>query len=260
MRDGVRLATDIAIPSENGVAPAAGHFPTLIVRTPYDKNVTSTFPPDMVAVATMIQPIAGASRGYVVIYQDVRRAHRSEGKLEPMLNETPDCGDLLAWVRNQPWSAGRIAFCGPSYHGGSSMMGTVAAPEGLVTTYLQAPATDQFKSGWVFFDGIFRLHLATQWAIMQSLDPTSHDNPASAAAARDDFRKLHHDEHMTWMTAQFPEGFFDRLLRTTPLKDMPVARHLSFWRQWIDNRENPTRSGTRCGVQASWWRNARWNG
>ena len=63
--------------------------------------------------------------------------------------------------------------------------------------------------------------------------------PDLVAAARRDFLELHPDENMTWMTANFPEDFFDRLFRIMPLKDMPVVRHMPFWREMIENRDNP---------------------
>ena len=37
MRDGIRLAADIYRPARDG-KPADGRFPTLLTRTPYDKN------------------------------------------------------------------------------------------------------------------------------------------------------------------------------------------------------------------------------
>ena len=38
MRDGVRLATDIYMPSGDVAKPASGRWPLLLTRTPYDKK------------------------------------------------------------------------------------------------------------------------------------------------------------------------------------------------------------------------------
>lgn len=239
MRDGVHLATDIAIPSDDGIAHASGQFPALMIRTPYDKDMVSAFPENMVATAAVVGPAKATAAGYAIIYQDVRGSRKSEGKLSPMLREGQDAADTIAWIRQQSWSDGRVAPFGPSYHGGVSMMSATEEPEGLVTAFVQAPANNQFNSGWGYFEGVFKLHIATQWTIMQSLDPATHDDEESAAAAREELRHLLPDQDMNWLAPNFPEGFFDRLLRTTPLKDMPVARHMSFWRNWIENRDNP---------------------
>jgi predicted acyl esterase len=78
MRDGVRLATDVYLPSPNGVVDPAARFPIVLIRTPYDKSVQDT-------------PIGAASylpkHGYAVVVQDVRGTSRSEGVFEPMVNE-----------------------------------------------------------------------------------------------------------------------------------------------------------------------------
>src|SRR5271170_5395319 len=63
-RDGVTLYADIYRPN------AAGKFPVILMRTPYDKTATWAVGP----VFRMIP------RGYVVIIQDVRGRYTSEGE------------------------------------------------------------------------------------------------------------------------------------------------------------------------------------
>ena len=60
VRDGVLLATDIYRPMENG-KPVVTPLPVLLHRTPYDKSAAAT-----IAIADTL-----ASRGYVVVVQDV---------------------------------------------------------------------------------------------------------------------------------------------------------------------------------------------
>ena len=66
MRDGVRLAADIYRPARDG-KPAAGRFPTLLTRTPYNKDGASG------------EGRYYAERGYVVVANDVRGRYASEG-------------------------------------------------------------------------------------------------------------------------------------------------------------------------------------
>ena len=68
MRDGVKLATDVYLPSRDG-APAPGKFPVLIERTPYGKEGQSN-----VATASFF-----ARHGYVDLVQDVRGRFASQG-------------------------------------------------------------------------------------------------------------------------------------------------------------------------------------
>ena len=69
MRDGVRLATDVYRPARDG-RPVADPLPVLLHRTPYNKTETE---------ATLGQCRWFAAHGYVVVYQDCRGCHGSEG-------------------------------------------------------------------------------------------------------------------------------------------------------------------------------------
>src|SRR5947209_3731038 len=82
MRDGVRLATDIYLPGQNGHAVAAP-VPVLLERTPYNKLRS-----DLVATAKFF-----ARRGYAVALQDVRGRFNSEGEWYPFALEGPDGAD-----------------------------------------------------------------------------------------------------------------------------------------------------------------------
>jgi putative CocE/NonD family hydrolase len=68
-RDGVTLYADVYRPG------AAGRFPVLVVRTPYDKSQ------DMALTEKDHFP----SRGYVVVVQDARGRFRSEGEFYPFI-------------------------------------------------------------------------------------------------------------------------------------------------------------------------------
>ena len=240
MRDGVRLASDISMPSEDGVSLPDRKFPTLVVRTPYDKNLIAQLPKDIVATATHLHPEPTVARGYVVIYQDVRGSSGSQGVFEPALNEAQDGVDMLAWIREQPWSDGRIAIFGPSYHGGVGMATATEAPPGLLTAIVQTPNTDQFTN-WIYFDGVLCLRGTSSWAIMQSVDPKANDSEESAKLAQDELFDYAGKTTLGWpFEDTFPAEAYARLVRTLPLREMPIVRHLHWWRDWIDNRDNPS--------------------
>jgi len=107
MRDGVRLATDIYRPAEN-TTPVDGKFPAILMRTPYSKAVRAP------AFAEYF-----ASRGYVVVVQDVRGRYNSEGHWRPLLDDGADGSDTADWIGHQPWSDGGIGTVGTSYEGGT---------------------------------------------------------------------------------------------------------------------------------------------
>src|ERR1051325_9137118 len=72
MRDSTILRADIYRPT------ADGKFPVLLERTPYDKQGSRDF------------AVKGASRGYVVVVQDVRGRYTSDGDWYPFQNESND--------------------------------------------------------------------------------------------------------------------------------------------------------------------------
>ena len=117
-RDGIQLATNVYLPGSDGQI-AEGRFPTIVERTPYDKNVTDP---------TMVEFFV--SRGYAVVVQDVRGRYASQGSWRPLRDDGPDGVDLLAWIGDQPWSNGRVGTMGTSYPGGTQHALAIAnAPE-----------------------------------------------------------------------------------------------------------------------------------
>ncbi|MBI4640832.1 MAG: CocE/NonD family hydrolase [Candidatus Tectomicrobia bacterium] len=105
MRDGVRLAADIYYPALNN-GRAEGRFPTILERTPYNKENLRN-----ISTAKFF-----ARRGYVAIMQDVRGRFASEGTWRFMQpTERPDGYDTAEWIAAQPWSDGQVGTIGLSY-------------------------------------------------------------------------------------------------------------------------------------------------
>jgi putative CocE/NonD family hydrolase len=110
MRDGVRLATDVYRPAANG-EPLPGRFPALLGRTSYDKS----------AGPMWVEPVAEhfTRRGYVVVLQDLRGRHSSEGTGQYFhtanVREGLDGYDTVEWIAAQPWSNGRVGTVGSSH-------------------------------------------------------------------------------------------------------------------------------------------------
>lgn len=99
MADGVRLATDIYRPARDG------QYPVVLMRTPYDASQASWLGDGL------------ATRGFVVVLQDVRGQGRSEGRFMPFLNERSDGTATVDWIVKQPWSNGKVGLWGSSYQG-----------------------------------------------------------------------------------------------------------------------------------------------
>lgn len=137
MRDGVRLATDIHRPTQAGEL-AAGSFPTILCRTSYDKNAQR-----YIDIADYFTP-----RGYVVVLQDLRGRHQSEGLGQYYhivnVNEGRDGYDTIEWVAAQPWSNGKVGMVGSSHPGVTQIMAALYRPPHLTTIWPDVAPTNMY--------------------------------------------------------------------------------------------------------------------
>jgi hypothetical protein len=115
MRDGVRLATDIYFPAQDG-ARLEGKFPAILERTPYNKDGATR------------QLLPFVSHGYVVMCQDTRGRYGSEGIWHMMTDDVNDGYDTAQWLVHQSWSDGGFAMIGTSYVGGTQHAMAEAPP------------------------------------------------------------------------------------------------------------------------------------
>lgn len=237
MRDGVRLATDIYFPSDDGVKPAPGRFAALLGRTCYSKEAAPEY---IELVNASIR--TDTSKGYIVIQQDVRGTHGSEGVLEPMLNEGPDGYDTIAWIAKQPWSDGRIGTYLGSYPGGAQILTAAERPPHLVTSFVEWAGTDLFDNGWPYIDGALS-GVAADWSSWQALDAASRLPPRQRELLKADFAALGIPMDSGAFAAmnggETREKLLSTMWNTLPLRDVPIVRHTPWWTQWLDNWDNP---------------------
>jgi len=116
MRDGVVLRADVLRPRRNG------RFPTLVYRTPYDKEE---------ALKTYTTFRHAVERGYAVVVEDVRGRYGSGGEFAAYQNEGRDGYDTIEWAARQSWSNGNIGTFGLSYPGAVQWLAAVESPPHL---------------------------------------------------------------------------------------------------------------------------------
>ena len=172
MRDGVRLATDLYFPAVDGQI-ANGRLPALIERTPYDK---------VQAAERGEQARYFASRGYIVVFQDVRGRFASEGTFTKYLSEPDDGYDTLVWIGDQPWSNGKVGTFGISY--GAHTQAALAAldPPNLACCFMDSGGFANAFDNSCRLGGAFELRQAT-WAYNNALtSPEALADPTVRAA------------------------------------------------------------------------------
>jgi putative CocE/NonD family hydrolase len=145
MRDGVTLHADIYRPN------AEGKFPVLLQRTPYNKDNEVDF------------GLKGASRGYVVIVEDVRGRYASEGEWYVFKNEPNDGYDTIEWAAALPYSNGKVGMFGGSYVGATQMLAAIAHPPHLAGICPIVTASN-YHENWTYQGGAFEQWFDESWA------------------------------------------------------------------------------------------------
>jgi hypothetical protein len=156
MRDGVKLATDVYRPE------GEGKFPTILVRTPYDKKALALAAPEAVR------------RGFVLIVQDTRGRYASEGENYPFLGDGwwdghADGLETMQWVRRQPWCSGKVGTWGMSALG-IAQHGLTGAGAKADCQYIAVAATDQYRHA-AFWGGCWRKALTEFWTASSKYAP-----------------------------------------------------------------------------------------
>lgn len=150
MRDGVTLAADIYRPR------AAGKFPVLLTRTPYNRRDAST-------------GIYLASRGYVAILQDTRGRFDSEGEFYPFQHEMNDGYDSIEWAAGLEYADGQVGMFGGSYVGATQMLAAIAKPPHLKAIFPYITASEYYD-GWTYQSGALMQWFASSWTTGLSED------------------------------------------------------------------------------------------
>jgi putative CocE/NonD family hydrolase len=184
MRDGVKLATDLYVPAENG-QPVKTRLPALLLRTPYNKsawglNIVRFF----------------AQHGYLSVTQDCRGRFASEGKFFPFIDEPKDGHDTITWLARHPLCNGKVGLHGPSYMAWVQFQAATQAPPGLVTMIPHQGPINAYhysmRCGGALHLGLLR------WIV--SVAATSHEAAKDGVAAQAIGAMLGSRSFLEWAT------------------------------------------------------------
>jgi len=157
MRDGARLSANVFLPS------GRGRFPTILVRTPYNKGLDIT-------------PYyeAFVNRGYAVVAQDVRGRYESEGAFLPMTQEVNDGDDTIDWIANQPWSNGKVGMVGGSYVGIVQWKAALSGNPHLKAIFPVVSGYDDYRDRYYSTGGAMKLGNRLEWMSENMRAPGYH--------------------------------------------------------------------------------------
>lgn len=154
MRDGVKLATDVYLPTEG-----KGPWPVILTRTPYNK---------MSALGAG-RPTFWTSKGYAVVVQDCRGRFASEGKYTPFMDDHFDGYDTVEWVAKQPWSNGKVGMTGVSAMGITANQASITAPPHLTAMFVMLAPASAYQHA-IYTGGIFRKEMNESWLKSQKAE------------------------------------------------------------------------------------------
>ncbi len=151
MRDGATLYADVFRPD------AAGQFPALITRTPYDKSSPQNR-------SGTLDAVRAAMNGYAAVVQDVRGRYTSDGEFYTFVNEITDGYDSIEWLASQAWCTGKVGTYGISYVGATQWLAAKSKPPSL-TAIAPGFTADDYHEGWTWQGGAFELGFNLSWGI-----------------------------------------------------------------------------------------------
>lgn len=155
-RDGVTLRANIWRPVE-------GQAPTLLMRTPYNKELTVLGGGPNNAIPSLL---AFLNAGYAVVWQDTRGTYASDGEFTPKVNDIADGQDTVAWILEQDWSDGSIGTYGGSYMGMTQWALATSDTPGLRAIAPSVASADWYKGLHYSPGGALCLAGDTFWTAM----------------------------------------------------------------------------------------------
>jgi putative CocE/NonD family hydrolase len=155
MRDGTVLRADVYRPG------GTGPWPVLLSRLPYGKQSP--------LLAMMLDPLAAARRGFMVVVQDTRGRFASEGEWEPWTYEGSDGYDTVRWAAGLPGSNGSVGMVGGSYFGNTQWMAALSKPPELKAIAPLITWPDPDDGLWTR-GGAIELGITVPWSLMQGAD------------------------------------------------------------------------------------------
>ena len=155
MRDGVRLATDVYLPSDGG------SFPVVLQRTPYNRSTEWA--------ARNGETFAAEGLAYVI--QDTRGRFDSEGEGAVFLSDgvgpLRDGYDTIEWIATQVWCDGNVGMIGESADGITGYLAAATGHPALKCVHAAYSSASLYHD-LAFPGGVFRYGSAGSWIVEKS--------------------------------------------------------------------------------------------
>ncbi|MGW7169929.1 CocE/NonD family hydrolase [Streptomyces sp. NPDC054884] len=167
MRDGTVLRADVYRPG------GTGPWPVLLSRLPYGKQTPM--------MTVLLDPLAAARRGFMVVVQDTRGRFASEGEWEPWTYEESDGYDTVRWAAALPGASGSVGMIGASYFGNTQWMAALSKPPELKAIAPMVTWSDPDDGLWTR-GGAIELGITAPWSLIMGADALMRRHSTDPAA------------------------------------------------------------------------------
>jgi hypothetical protein len=246
MRDQVALATDVYLPARGG-KPVTERWPTILMRTPYDKS------------GAKADGEFFAAHGYAFVVQDTRGRYRSQGVWHMLTDDGRDGTDTCEWIGRQAWSNGKVGTIGTSYVGGTQHALALERPPQLVTSIpVDAMSNLGYQSmrnggafelrfwNWIFSiagpEGSRQSRDPATAAMLKEMKDVRRDYLVRLPLRRGTTPLKHIPEYEDWLVEALGHGTNDDFWKqndildyTAQYKDMPVYLVGGWYDSWAGN-------------------------
>jgi uncharacterized protein len=195
-RDGVALRADVYRPE------AQGAYPVLVRRTPYGRRLNDL-------AADFSEAHYFASHGYLVVVQDTRGRHASDGVWYPFVYEARDGYDTIEWAATLPGSCGVVGTFGQSYGAISQYLAATQRPPHLKTCIPVSAYQLAFENFW-YNAGALELSWLLSYFVNMAEDVLAGEGDDAAIA---ELAKLKADPNVRF------SAMTEDALRHLPLRD-----------------------------------------
>lgn len=205
MRDGVKLATDVYLPSDRKET-----CPAMLLRTPYNKSGN----------AALADAVVRA--GYAFVVQDMRGRFASEGHHAIIFGndgiggEHEDGHDTLEWIAGQEWSNGKVVTYGSSALGIAQNMAAPGAPPALKGQVVGVAFSDYYHQA-AYQGGVWRKELLEGWLKATKMEDVNLPTFLEHTTYDDFWKKLNAESYAGEVDAPgiFIGGWYDIFLQGT---------------------------------------------
>jgi putative CocE/NonD family hydrolase len=136
MRDGIRLAATVTLPADENGNAIDGQFPVIATFTGYNQALGAIGAADPALV----------KRGYAYIIVDLRGTGAAEGSWQAFSQiDQDDIGELLNYIKTQPWSNGSIGMNGASYMGITGLLAGAREDPAVKAIFAIVPMGDAYR-------------------------------------------------------------------------------------------------------------------